>query len=75
MQHISLTPALDLVPLRCPKCKQLVCERVSRLKSDRQAVCRSCNAPASLDDLIAGDPALGRILSMHHEVGILQRTV
>ena len=63
MQHISLTEAQDMVPMRCPACGKLVCERVGRLQTERAVQCRSCDQIASLEQLIAASPALGRVLS------------
>jgi len=73
MQHVSLSEGLDFVPLRCPSCSRLVCERVGRLESERGVQCRACHTVTSLGQLIAADPALGRVLSARNEIRVIMR--
>jgi hypothetical protein len=75
MRHISLSESYDLIPLRCPACSQLVCEPVERLKSDQLVRCRVCHAATGLDQLVAADPALGRVLSMHSDIRFMRQVV
>jgi len=75
MQHISLTESQDLVPLRCPSCGRLVCERVGRLNAERSVRCSNCQNVTSLEALIASDPALGRVLSAQNEIRVMRRAV
>ena len=75
MQHISLNEGQDLVPLRCPSCRQLLCERVGKLQTERALHCRICQTTNSLALLVAGNPALGRVLSAQSDMKTMRRAI
>ncbi len=68
MQHVSLNEGRDIVPLHCPSCGQLLCERLGKLQSNRALRCPICHSNNDLDRLADRNPALGRVLLVHSSI-------
>ena len=75
MQHISISEGQDLVPLRCPCCGQLLCERVGKLKAERVLNCSLCHNAAAIEALVLTNPALGRVLTAQSDIDLIRRGV